>query len=231
MKILFATFDSADQFLRRLEPGGLDSPTTLRVTTRARYAAGQPVILEIGFPGLPNRILTRAAAMGGCAPAASAARSRRPATSSASSDDDQIFRLAGSEDAKRDFLIAVAAGRGSGSWTRRHRRFPLRLPARFVIDGEGVPLRGDAETEDLGSGGVALRTTRSLPGGALVTVVLEPGGGAEDIELAGRVAWSRSSAVGVEFDHLTSEPRRRLRTLLREAKSFGQTREPGVAAE
>jgi hypothetical protein len=226
VKILFATFDSAEQFLRRLADDGGGVTPTLMIRTRARYAAQEQVILEIGFPGLPNRILARAVALGGEPPAATG---RRP--SALPDSDQQLFRFARGEDHKRDFLIAVASGSATASWTRRHRRFPLRLPVRFALDGESTPLRGDAETEDLGAGGMSLRTTRTFPEGARVTVVLEPGDGADAIELAGHVVWTRKgdgvSGVGVQFDRLADEDRRRLRRLLRAVKVFGETREVG----
>jgi hypothetical protein len=235
VKILFATFDSADQFLRRLDAGTGGAPTTLTVKTRARYGTKEAVILEIGFPGLPNRILARAISLGARPPAAAGAGSKRAkgrkGASASSDSDEQLFRFARGEEHKRDFLIAVAAGNATASWTRRHRRFPLRLPVRFVLDGESTPLRGDAETEDVGSGGVSIKTTRTLPDGARVTVVLEPGDGSDEIHFSGRVVWTRKTdggnGVGVQFDRLAAEDRRRLRRLLREVKVSGETREAG----
>ncbi|HUH01389.1 MAG TPA: PilZ domain-containing protein [Kofleriaceae bacterium] len=210
MKILFATFASPEDFLERLEVSKDSSVATLRVDTKARYDADEQVILEIGYPGLPNRILTRAVAVDG-------------------SGDGQSFRLNPGEDHKRDFLIAVAAGRATASWKRRHRRFPLRIPARFVVEGEEVPLRGDAETEDMGSGGVSLRTSRTLPDGAKVTIVLEPGDGGEEIEFEGRVVWNRNddsvAGVGVQFESLGGEAMKRLRRMIRDVKLSGKTAE------
>jgi len=213
MKILFATFDSPDDFLQRLEVA--KSGATLRVRTKARYEDGEQVILEIGYPGLPNRILTRATAM--------EPKGKKKA------DPDQTFKLDKGEEHKRDFLIAVAAGRATASWKRRHRRFPLRMPARFVVEGEDVPLRGDAETEDMGSGGVSLRTSRTLPDGAKVTIVLEPGDGSEPIEFVGRVVWNRNDSsvtgVGVQFESLGGDQMRRLRRMIRDVKLRGETNE------
>jgi Tfp pilus assembly protein PilZ len=213
MKILFATFASPSEFLDRLERGG--GPGTLRVKTKARYDDGEDVILEIGFPGLPNRILTRATAVGGD-----------------KASDDQSFHFGAGEDDKRDFLVAVAAGRATASWKRKHRRFPMRLPARFVVDGnedQELPLRGDAETEDMGSGGVSLKTSRSLPDGARVTIVLDPLDGSPEIEFEGKVVWNRQdeavSGVGVQFDRLAGEDMKRLRRMIRDVKLRGETNE------
>jgi len=212
MKILFATFESPQDFLNRLEVDKESGAGKLRVRTKARYDAGETIILEIGFPGLPNRILTRAEAAG-----------------ATKNGEDARFKLAAGEDDKRDFLVAVAAGRATASWKRRHRRFPMRLPARFVIEGEKVPLRGDAETEDMGSGGVSLKTSRMLPDGAKVTVVLDPLDGSKEIEFAGHVVWNRQddsvSGVGIQFDKLGGNDMKRLRRMIRDVKLRGQTNE------
>jgi Tfp pilus assembly protein PilZ len=214
MKILFATFESPKDFLKRLDiqDGG---QTELRVRTKAEYEPNEEIILEIGFPGLPNRILTRAIAL-----------------AAGKAGEEFQFKFAEGEDDKRDFLVAVAAGRATASWKRRHRRFPMRLPARFVVEGEeeqDVPLRGDAEVEDMGSGGVSLKTSRTLPDGARVTVVLDPLDGSPEIEFAGRVVWGRRddsvSGVGIQFDKLGGDDMKRLRRMIRDVKLRGETTE------
>jgi Tfp pilus assembly protein PilZ len=210
MKILFAAFKSADDFLGRLEVSRDAGNGLISVPTRARYRMGEPVILEIGFPGLPNRVLLRANAR----------------DSQARVAEDATFEVASGEEHKRDFLVAVAAGRANASWQRKHRRFPVRLPARFVADGENVPLRGDAETEDLGSGGLFLKTTRSLPEGTRVTVVLDPCDGSAEMEFSGRVVYTRgedgNTGIGVQFDRLTTDDNKRLRRLIRDVKLRGK---------
>lgn len=206
MKILFATFKSPRDFLDRLDLSD-DEVATVSVETKARYEAGDAVILEIGYPGLPNRILTRTVAVDG------------------GPDDGQSFRFDDGEEHKRDFLIAVASGRATASWKRRHRRFPMRMPARFVVEGQDVPLRGDAETEDMGSGGLSLRTSRTLPDGATVTIVLEPGDGGEEIEFTGRVVWNRNddsvTGVGIQFESMGGDQMKRLRRMIRDVKLSG----------
>ncbi len=215
MRILFATFDTPEDFLDRLDIG--EGAGTLRVKTKARYDDGEQIILEIGYPGLPNRILTRTSAL-------SAKKAGKKV-----SDDEQLFQFAAGEEHKRDFLIAVASGRATASWKRRHRRFPMRMPARFVVEGEEVPLRGDAETEDMGSGGLSLRTSRTLPDGAKVTIVLEPGDGSQELEFTGRVVWNRNdesvTGVGIQFESFGGEQMKRLRRMIRDVKLRGKTSE------
>jgi hypothetical protein len=213
MKILFATYDSAEGFLSRLdmEGAGASHAGHLRVPTKARYKEREAVVLEIGFPGLPNRVLVRAT------------------FSKEASKADADFEIVPGEEHKRDFLVAVASGRAQAkSLARKHRRFPMRLPARFVVEGQAVPLRGDAETEDVGPNGVFLKTPRSLPEGARVTVVLDPLDGSAELELHGRVVYTRANkdegepGVGVQFDKPTTDDRKRLRRLIRDVKVQGR---------
>ncbi len=214
MKILFATFKSPTDFLDRLETDTAKGCGALTVATKATYDKDEEIILEIGFPGLPNRILMRAIATGPF------------------KGDQATFAIAADEEDKRDFLVAVASGRATASWKRRHRRFPMRLPVRFVVEGESeddMPLRGDAETEDMGSGGISLKTSRMLPDGAKVTVVLDPLDGSEEIEFEGRVVWNRRddavSGVGIQFDRLGGDDMKRLRRMIRDVKLRGETTE------
>jgi uncharacterized protein (TIGR02266 family) len=212
MKILFATFDSAEGFLARLDMEGAGASTAgkLRVATKARYEARQAVVLEIAFPGLPNRVLIRAT------------------FGKALSDTEAEFELIPGEEHKRDFLVAVASGRAqASSLLRKNRRFPMRLPARFVVEGNEMPLRGDAETEDVGQGGVFLKTPRSLPEGARVTIILDPMDGSAEMEFSGRVVYTRKEdggdpGVGVQFDKLSSDDRKRLRRMIRDVKVQGR---------
>jgi len=207
MKILFATFDSREDFLARLEVA--ETSAVLAIDTKAEYDDREELILEIGFPGLPNRILVRAQALG------------------PDGNGGQSFCLTDEDDDKRDFLVAVANGTATASWKRKHRRFPVRLPARFKVCGQpdDASMRGDAEVEDLGSGGVLLRAARSLPDGAKLDIALDPLDGSTEIEFAGTVVWNREGESGVQFDTLGGDDMKRLRRILRDVKLRGETAE------
>ena len=213
MRILLATYTTPESFLENLGVDQ-DNTTTLAVPTKARYEDGEKIILEIGFPGLPNRVLLRSQAF----------------TPSREQGDYQWFRLDVGEEPQRDFLIAVASGRANASWTRRHRRFPMRMPARIGVEGQGgEALEHEAETEDMAAGGIALKTSETLPDGTKVTVVLQPGDGSEEIEFLGKVVWNReedgSVEVGVEFDKPGGESMKRLRQIVRGVRISGKTLE------
>jgi Tfp pilus assembly protein PilZ len=212
MKILFATFTTQSEFLDALDRAAGRGAGVLSVQTKARYGAGEPVILEIGFPGLPNRVLVRAEYLAG-------------------SGECARFVLAEGEEHRRDFLLAVASGRANASLQRRHRRFPIRLPARLVAAGAASEPADSAlaEIEDMGGGGIALKTSRLFPDGARVTVCLDPMDGSEDIHFAGRVVWHRetthSGGMGIQFDRLGGDEMKRLRMMIRDVKLRGETRE------
>jgi Tfp pilus assembly protein PilZ len=215
LDILLARFASAEDFLSRLDVGGDAATGHITVPTKARYKENENVVLEVEFPGLPNRVLLR---------------SKACAAVEAANGDGATFSIVEGEEHKRDFLVAVAAGRAAASWTRKNRRFPMRLPARFVVEGEdqaaGVPLRGDAETEDVSGGGVFLKTARSLPEGARVTIVLDPCDGSAEMEFTGRVVFTRretgEQGTGIQFDRLNSDDMKRLRRLIRDVKLRGK---------
>jgi Tfp pilus assembly protein PilZ len=215
MRILFATYQTPESFLENLHVGeGEGDSALLAVATRAEFEHGEPLILEIGYPGLPNRILIRALS----------------ATPPAGQDEDtglKWFSLDPDEELQRDFLIAVAAGRANATLQRRHQRFPVRMAARVKVEGDDT--RGSAEVADMAMGGVALKTAEPLPDGTRVTVVLEPGDGSAEIEISGQVVWNRqdddTAEVGIQFEKSGGESMRRLRQMIRGVTVSGETLE------
>jgi uncharacterized protein (TIGR02266 family) len=74
----------------------------------------------------------------------------------------------------------------------------VSLQAGGVISG--------ARTQDLGRGGLAIRTMDPLPLGTLVELTLRLPGTSRDVTAAGRVAWSdRRVGMGLQFERLTAE--------------------------
>ena len=220
MKILFARFDSAEDFLKHYDPvlewGGIVVPT------KAALPPSTAVVVEVAFPGLPNRVLVRGLVV--------------------DRDEDRgglIVKLANSELQKRDFLVSAARGDVGLAWRRRHRRFPLRLKAGFRAADKDAPA-AEAQTEDLSGSGIFLRTPEVLSVRTPVVVIIDPGDGKGPIEVPGRVAWVRrdppTSGFGVSFENLSGESMRRLRRVMRDLKGSGRmlevtetSEEPGPA--
>jgi uncharacterized protein (TIGR02266 family) len=104
-----------------------------------------------------------------------------------------------------------------------------------VAEGESIPLRGDAQTEDVGSGGLFLRTERTLPEGTHVSVILDPCDGSAEMEFRGRVVYTRSEedppGVGIQFDKLNGDEMKRLRRMIRDVKLRGKVVEWEDASE
>lgn len=217
MKILFARFESAEDFLRHYDPvlewGGIVVPT------KAALPPSTPVVVEVAFPGLPNRVLVRGLVV--------------------DRDEERgglIVKLANSELQKRDFLVSAARGDVGLAWRRRHRRFPLRLKAGFRAADHDATGASEAQTEDLSGSGIFLRTPQLLSVRTPVVVIIDPGDGKGPIEVPGRVAWVRrdppTSGFGVCFDNLSGDAMKRLRRVMRDLKGSGrilEVQETGVA--
>jgi hypothetical protein len=206
MRILYATFKTPAEFLARLQVSK-DEPGLLAVATRARFEKGETAILEIGFPRMPNRVLMRVVARG-------------------SSGRGALYEVAPGEESKLDFLVAIAAGKVKATVKRHHRRFPIRLPAKYVVEGDKTHARGDGETGDIGAGGLFLRTARTFKVGTRVTITLDPCDDSPELVFAGTVVTDQhQGGVGVRFDKLPGTAMKRLRQLIRTVKLSGKLSE------
>jgi len=206
MKILLARFTSGSEFLDHFDPafqwGGLLVPT------RTTVAADEALVIEVAFPGLPNHVLLRARAV--------------------DRDDERaclIVKFLQSEERKKEFLQACAAGTPLKVWQRKHRRFPVRMRVAFgIADGGSSPVQ--AYSEDLSAGRMFLRTPMTLSVRTPVTLSVVPADGSPPIEVSGHVAWVRqhppTAGFGVTWSQRASDPMRRLRRLMRDLKSRGK---------
>ena len=205
MRILLARYGSAAEFLAHYDSafswGGLVLPT------RARPGFQEPLVVEVSFPRLPNRVLLRARAVD---------RDDRGAESRL------VVKFLPSELHKRDYLLGIARGELAPSWARRHRRFPIRIPVRLAVPGAEV--RSDAITEDLSACGLFVRSPIVLQERSSLVLELLPDSPAA-VALTGRVAWVRnkapSSGFGVTLDAASRGDARALRRLLRLLKISG----------
>src|SRR5262245_32888736 len=137
MKIVVARFDSAKDFLKHYDPafeaGGL------RVPTKTVASPGEPLALQVSFPGSPSHVLLRSRAVG------------RDAT-----QGSLVAAFISSERAKKDYLVACARGEAQAPWMRRHWRFPLQLRVSFGLANQ--PSKVEAFAEDISKGGMFVRT-------------------------------------------------------------------------
>jgi uncharacterized protein (TIGR02266 family) len=204
MRILRARYRSGDEFLRHYQPsltgGGIFYPT------REAIPLGEPVIVEVRFPALPNKTMIR-----GFVAWRRAGKHRTKLRAGLG------VEFLGAETKRRDFLIAVAKGEIVDMITRRHRRLPVTLVAnwRVICDRD----THHSHVEDIGPGGAFLRTTDFLPPGTEIVLDVTPPGSLRPLEIAGRVAWTRHTigeeGIGVEFRSRDAGGTRRLKELVR----------------
>jgi hypothetical protein len=104
---------------------------------------------------------------------------------------------------------------------RRHRRFPLKL--RVLFERLGVAHLIQAETEDIGLGGVFIKTNRRpLEPGTRVSILIQHDG--RELMLSGTVRWISDETLaqthqgergmGVQFDDLGQDKLLALRALI-----------------
>jgi uncharacterized protein (TIGR02266 family) len=124
---------------------------------------------------------------------------------------DQVIALAGlgvtafinEHASSAQILPALAPHLFPDNFNRRaNPRIPVAVPISFQAGG----VIAGARTQDLGRGGVAIRTMEPLPLGTMIELTFRLPGSPRDITAEGRVAWSdRRVGMGVQFEKLSSE--------------------------
>ncbi len=212
MRILKARYRDAGAFLEGYQSsfatGGMF------FNTREHVTVGEPVMVEVRFPELGDRMLLR------CFVAW-----RRSARVREGTPAGVGVQLEPEEVGKRDFLLAVARGEASRKVTRSHRRLPVNLPARWhVVDARE---RFTATIANVSAGGAFLSTRDECAPGTQVVVELVPPGGAAPLDIQARGVWR--SAVpgyvgfGVEFRCRDTGGLRRLKEMVRRLEREGQS--------
>ncbi len=204
MRLVTLAYATADELLGSYDErdGG-----TVSVQTRTDGTIGEKLLVEISFPGLPNRALLRAM------------------VTSITFEHGLRFVIDEADATTRDFMLAIARGDNVVVAAHRdHARFPTALHARWSVTGGGS--LGDAATivEDLSAGGAFVKTDHPPDVGAEVDLTIDvPDGPA--LETAGHIAWVRhgkAPGFGVDFDELRGDSGRRLRALLRRASETAE---------
>lgn len=201
MRLVTLAYASKEEFLAAYHPadGG-----TLSTRTRTDGAIGEDVLIEISFPGLPNRALVRAQVMG------------------IAFEHGLRFAFDPADATTRDFLLQVARGEVTVEPIHRdHARFPAALHAAWSI---GAGLAHATMVEDVSAGGAFVRADDPPPVGTVVELTITAPGGDSLIATAS-VAWLRhgkNPGFGVEFGELAGETGRKLRAMLRHASETAQ---------
>jgi len=199
MRLLTLAYPAASEFLSAYD----DASRTLFASTKMEAEVGEQLLVEIAFPGLPNRPLLRATV-----------RVCTEAGLRVEFDDD--------DRETREFLVRAARGevRAADTTHREHKRFPSALPVSWTDGGA----RHTSVVDDLSAGGCFVRAARRPQVGHQVSLDITAPDDVTPLRLSGLVAWirdGRDPGFGVEFETAESADSRRLRLLLRKAIGTG----------
>lgn len=206
MRLVPCVFETGQQFLASYSK---DYPHgAIFCRTRAQLSLGEKVLVEVVFPGLPNRAVLRGAVVSVVAGTG--------AWVELSARDRSVAR----------FVIDAASGDLDGEGlVRHHPRYPARVAVRYRIDelDETSPHRR-AELADLGIGGAFVRANHPPRVGTRINLELTAAvAGRQALEIDGRVAWTRPGVgFGVRFDQRGPGSAAPLRPLLRRISETGE---------
>jgi hypothetical protein len=201
MRLVTLAFPSAAAFLTSYDDG------VVTVATRTDAVLGEQLLVEISFPGLPNRALMRAVVDGLLI------------------DEEGLrVKISDADASTCDFMLRIAKGELKMSAHREHKRFPASLAVTYTID-EGKDVH-QGVVDDLGAGGTFVLTQSPPPVGthAALTISVPEG---KEVSAKGVVAWVKTgpganAGFGVDFDPLEGDDGRRLRALLRKASETAE---------
>jgi len=204
MELVSVHFDNANDFLAAYtETNGKSA--LFYATRRDDLIAGQAVLAEIDFPGLPNHALVRSVV--------GEVTHRQGATLWLSPQDYPALR----------FAVEFALGNieVQQTYPRSHARIPAALPIDCRIEGDN-PAWVASQTEDLSAGGVFVRSNQTPTIGTRVRLVIGPTSTGERFLVYGKVAWTGPGGFGVRFSTRGHADARRLRSQLRRSAEAGK---------
>lgn len=209
MSILRTRYSSGEDFLRQYLPslthGGIFFPT------RQDLAESTPVLVEIRFPELGDRMMLRGTVAW-----------RRPGRHVTKLRAGVAVEFDSGEAERRDFLLAVAKGlRPSFANARKHRRLPVDMEASWRVTTERGSVRG--RLADIGLGGAFVISDLNPPRGAEVVLDVTPPRGERPLAITSRVAWVRpQTGFGIEFRWRDGGGARRIRELVRRLEATAE---------
>jgi Tfp pilus assembly protein PilZ len=205
MRVLQAEYETGKDFLADVVENA-DGQRRLRHRTQTDLSRQEMVILEIRFPALPNRVLLR----GRVTELMQNSEADAPLTVMLDVDSEDRDTL--------NFLVERASqGSPPAVRSREHERVPLGLPVDWRVEGSGDVII--SSTDDVGIGGVQIRTLSPPPVGTELTlrVALNPPDG-EELSILGKVVWVRQDddfqGMGVQFISSEGDQKKPLRKLL-----------------
>lgn len=202
LKVRLRTNSEFDaNYQRELKHGGMFCPTT------GALEPGEPVIVELAAPALPNKVLIRGLV-----------RSWRPALPRLRVRAGAVIEFEANEAEKRDFVISVISGGATAQSKRRHTRLPVAVAVRYrTVDSADFV---ESMLGEISVGGGMLGTTSALPLDTDVILEVIPPGGVRPIPIAGKVTYHLpNGGSGLKFLFRDAGGSRRLRELVRRLRS------------
>jgi len=200
MLILKTRFRNKSEFLEAynedLPNGGLFCPTTRALQE------DDPVVVELHFPGLPNKMMMRGQVVWW--------RSALPRLRVRAG---AMVTFLEEEREKRDFILKLAEGGNSEAIKRRHPRIPVEMDVRWRTSES--PSFKQGRLRDISIGGALLVTEDQLSPEDEVVIELTTPGGASPIPIAGKVTYNTEMGVGVRFQYRDGGGSQRLREVVR----------------
>jgi Tfp pilus assembly protein PilZ len=205
MRILKARFRDRREFLEAynedLPHGGLFCPTT------SALDEDEPVVAEIHFPGLPNKMMVRGKVVWWRA-ALPRLRVRAGA----------MVAFSEPERDKRDYILEIASGQRTDGTKRRHARIPIEMAVRWRRVDE--PSLRESQLREISVGGALLLTEEKLAQGDEVILELTTPGGAQPISITAKVTYAGAAGCGLRFIYRDGGGSQRLREVVRRLVSY-----------
>lgn len=200
MLILKTRFRNKLEFLEAynedLPNGGLFCPTTRALEEN------EQVVVELHFPGLPNKMMLRGQVVWW--------RSALPRLRVRAG---AMVTFLEEEREKRDFILQLAEGHPRDAVKRRHPRIPVEMVVRWRTAESANFTEGSLR--DISVGGALLVTEEKLAEGDEVVVELTTPGGASPIAIAGKVTYTADVGAGLRFTYRDGGGSQRLREVVR----------------
>jgi Tfp pilus assembly protein PilZ len=201
MQILKVRYRTNEEFDEHYQPdlpnGGLFCPTT------SPLEEGDPVIIELSVPALPNKVLIRGTV-----------RSWRPALPRLRVRAGALVEFAPEEEQKRSFIVETVSGTRNPTTRRKHTRLPVSIPVRYRTVNEAA--FRETTLIEISVGGAMLATEAPIPLDTDVILEITPPGAVSPLAISGKAAYHNATGgTGVKFMYRDSGGSRRLRELVR----------------
>jgi Tfp pilus assembly protein PilZ len=184
-----------------LNSGGLFCPTT------APLDRGEPVIVELSAPALPNKVLIRGIV-----------RSWRPALPRLRVRAGAVVEFDAAEADKRDFVVETISGDRTPGSRRRHTRLPVAVPVRYRTNESAELI--ESSLSEISVGGAMLATDTPLPLETDVILEITPPGAVRPISISGKATYHLpNGSTGLKFLYRDAGGSRRLRELVRRLRT------------